>query len=505
MDRLGWLKERATGVLLHPSSLHGYQGIGVLGASAREFVDFLKESEVRYWQMLPLGPTGYGDSPYSSYSAFAGNPYLIDLQPLLEFGLLKSEELEVLRGLSVDKVDFTALQKIKWPLLRLAHKRFVEEKRSYLPNYGMLADFLVGEREWLEPYAAYMGLKERFGGTFWGDWPRDCQSVDASRKSTFWNETAQSRLAHAFFQYLFFGQWRSLKEYANKQGIEIIGDAPIFVAHDSADTWAAPHLFQMDAGAQPEFVAGVPPDYFSKTGQRWGNPLYDWEEMSKDGYDWWIRRLKANFTFFDVVRLDHFRGFYNYWKIPAGAEDARSGTWADGPQDALFEAIEKKIPQARLIAEDLGEIDDGVRNFRDRLGLPGMAILQFAFGSGSDNFYLPHNVDRNSVLYPGTHDNNTSLGWYQNATPEEQDHVRRYLRVSGEDISWDLIRAAYTSLSNLIILPLQDLLSLDESARMNVPGDELGNWQWRMTGDHFLYLRDSSPYLRELATLYGRG
>jgi len=501
---LEWLTERSAGVLLHPTSLPGSQGIGVLGPQAMAFVDFLQEAGIRYWQVLPLGPTGFGDSPYSSFSAFAGNPYLIDLVPLTESGILNAADLDPLHRHDDAHVDYEAMFRIKWPLLRLAHKRFVEQKRAYLPNYGLLKAFKQAEAKWLEPFCAYMALKERFNGAFWGSWPESCRSLESARESEFWAETAQAREAHAFFQYLFFGQWQQVRAYANASGVEIVGDIPIFVSLDSADVWAWPHLFEMSEPGKPDVVAGVPPDYFSATGQLWGNPLYNWKTMQKDKYGWWMDRMAANFALFDIVRLDHFRGFFDYWRIPATAKDARSGTWAEGPQDALFLELKRRFPQARLIAEDLGEIHDGVRRFRDRLGLPGMTILHFAFGGGADNLYLPHNLGRNSVVYPGTHDNDTTIGWYEAAAPELQDHVRRYLRVDGRDIAWDLVRWAYQSVSNLAVIPMQDLLALDGAARMNAPGTSQGNWKWRMTGQQFQEHRHCAPYLRELGRLYGR-
>ena len=501
---LQWLDRRGAGLLLHPTSLPSPHGIGVLGPAACAFIDFLAEAGICYWQMLPLGPTGYGDSPYSAFSAFAGNIYLIDLEPLVENRLLKDGELEALSRLSSERVNYEALFKIKLPLLRLAHKRFVEQKRAYLPNYGMLTDFQKAQAGWLESYCAYIALKERFGGAFWGEWPEQCRTLTGARTSAFWRETQQGREAHTFFQYLFYGQWKQIRAHAAERGVEIIGDAPIFVALDSADVWAHPQLFEMSKPGQPDFVAGVPPDYFSETGQLWGNPLYDWKAMKVDGYAWWIDRLKSNFELFDIVRLDHFRGFHDYWRIPAGSKDARSGKWTKGPDDALFEAIAKAIPGARIIAEDLGEIHDGVRGLRDRMGLPGMAILHFAFGGGADNLYLPHNLVPNQVVYPGTHDNNTSRGWYEAASSTEQDHVRRYFRVSGQDIAWDMIRWAYQSNANLAIVAMQDLLSLGAEARMNVPGAALGNWQWRLTPQTFQQARTSAPYLRDLAGVYGR-
>jgi 4-alpha-glucanotransferase len=501
---LEWLTARGAGILLHPTSLHGDQGIGVLGPQAHDFVDFLADAGIGYWQMLPLGPTGYGDSPYQSFSAFAGNPYLIDLHPLIEYGILGEADLQVMRQLPRDHAHFASLYRIKWPLLRLAHKRFVEQQRAYLPNYGRFSEFCAANAVWLEPFCAFMALKERFNGVFWGDWPAACRDPATARRTRYWEETAQAREAHAFFQYLFFGQWAQLKAYAGERGVSIIGDAPIFVALDSSDVWASPQWFEMNVAGKPDFVAGVPPDYFSETGQLWGNPLYDWNAMEADGFSWWIDRLRANFRLFDVVRLDHFRGFWNYWRIPAGAGDARSGEWADGPREAFFAEVASQLPEARMIAEDLGDIDAEVRAFRDRVGLPGMAILQFAFDGKPDNLYLPHNLGAHSVLYPGTHDNNTTLGWYRAATPQQQDQVRRYFRVSGSEIAWDMIRQAYQSVSRLTVLQMQDLMALDERARMNIPGTEQGNWQWRMEAGAFEAVRHSTGYLRELAWLYGR-
>ncbi|MEX0321295.1 MAG: 4-alpha-glucanotransferase [Puniceicoccaceae bacterium] len=501
---LNWLKDRSAGVLLHPTSLHGEQGVGVLGATAYSFINFLADAGIKNWQILPLVPTGFGDSPYSGLSAFAGNPLLIDLVPLVENGLLRSNDLEPLMGLPRDHVDFVSLARIKWPLLGLAYKNFKKHKRAYLPNYSRYSDFKKKHESWLEPFCAYMALKNRFNGAFWGDWPLDCRTFDAAKKSIHWKATADDRDAHAFYQYVFFGQWSQIKAYANTSGVSIIGDAPIFVALDSADVWAHPELFEMSGSGVPTHVAGVPPDYFSETGQMWGNPLYDWKRMKADGYQWWIDRLNCNFELVDIVRLDHFRGFYDYWKIPQGSEDARSGKWAQGPKDDLFKAIKKQIPDAKLIAEDLGEIHDKIPAFRDRLGLPGMAILHFAFGGGAENLYLPHNLVPNSVVYPGTHDNDTTHGWYASASAAEQDRVRRYLRVDGSDIAWDMIRICYQSPSNLAIFAMQDLMALGTEARMNAPGTAQGNWQWRMTPEAFDNQQGCASYLKGLGKLYGR-
>jgi 4-alpha-glucanotransferase len=500
-----WLNERASGALLHPLSLHGTPGCGVLGPAVREFLQFLREAEMTYWQVLPLGPTGYGDSPYQCFSAFAGNPYLIDIDPLVENGLLRGDELQPLQKLEEGKVDYSGLYRIKWPLLRLAWRRFKESGRAYLPNYGRFADFCEERKEWLEPYAAFMAAKDHFGGRFWGEWPEELRSYEGFRKSPLFEKLENAREAHSFIQYVFFGQWNLVRKLANELGIQIIGDAPIFVSLDSADVWARPDLFLLNKKGLPEFVAGVPPDYFSLEGQLWGNPLYDWEAAEKEGYRWWIERLRANFEFYDVVRLDHFRGFYDYWAIPAEATSAKAGAWRMGPGIKLFEAVKEALPEARLIAEDLGEIGPEVRAFRDETGLPGMVILQFAFdGKGGDNLYLPHNHVRNAVVYPGTHDNNTTIGWYEAASSEVTDHVRRYYRISGEDVAWDFIRSAYRSVANLAIIPMQDLMSLDGRSRMNTPGSALGNWSWRMTRENFHWQRGATPYLRELAWLYDR-
>ncbi len=501
---LSWLSDRAAGALLHPTSLHGSPGCGVIGRAAREFIDFLSSSELLYWQMLPLGPTGFGDSPYQCFSAFAGNPYLIDLEPLTEYGLLSPSDLVPLQGLPEKSIDYGGLYQIKWPLLRLAWRRFCERGLAYLPNYGLLDDFCRGEASWLEPFAAFMAAKNHFGERSWTAWPEAVRSYEAFLTSDLPGELAPGIAFHRFVQYLFFGQWTQLRRYALKRGVEIIGDAPIFVALDSADVWANPKVFKLDDKGQPEAVSGVPPDYFSQDGQLWGNPLYDWEQMAKDGYSWWIDRLRANFRLFDVIRLDHFRGFHDYWEIPTDAATAKEGTWATGPGLAFFEAVKQHLPGARIIAEDLGEIGPEVRAFRDATGLPGMNILEFAFSGEGDNVYLPHNHIPNSVTYPGTHDNNTVVGWYESSTEEVRDQVRRYLRVSGEDIAWDFIRCAYRSSSRLAIIPMQDLMSLDARARMNVPGSASGNWTWRMDTAGFGTQRGAASYLKELAWLYGR-
>lgn len=503
-----WLTERSAGLLLHPTSLPGDQGIGVLSEdSIDSLFQFMAAAGLKQWQVCPLGPTGYGDSPYQCFSAFAGNPYLVDLQALVEAGLLQDHDLVPLRELPREKVDFGWLYTTKWPVLHAAFDAYVASERQIEP-YGSFDAFQAAEKEWLAPYCLFLALKENFDGHSWWLWPEDVRFYKRAAKSALAEDAQIARRAeaHAFFQYLFFGQWRQVRAKATELGIEIIGDAPIFVARDSADVWTHPELFDLDHDTGfPRVVAGVPPDYFSADGQLWGNPLYDWPAHAKDGYAWWIRRLEANFELCDILRIDHFRGFDTYWAIPADAPTARTGEWIKGPGIAFFRAIKAHLPGCRMIAEDLGDLAPTVIDLRNTTGLPGMTILQFAFGGDATNLYLPHHAVANSVVYPGTHDNDTSRGWYAAASEKERDHVRRYFRISGDEISWDFVRASYAAANNLAVFPLQDLLNLDSGARFNRPGQAAGNWQWRYRAQQLGALHDSSaPYLRELAALYDR-
>ncbi len=500
-----WLQKRQSGVLLHPSSFPGDQGIGVLDQRVTRFLDFLTEAGITNWQVCPLGPTGYGDSPYQCFSAFAGNPYLIDLYALVDAGLLSDADIGELRRLPRDRVDYGWLYVTKWPVLFRAYEAAKARGFANLP-YGDFAAFCANHASWLEGYGLFLALKDHHGGKPWWLWPAEHRFLARARASELPPSVALRAAAHAFFQYLFFGQWALLRSAARDRGIQLIGDAPIFVARDSADVWSRPDLFQIDPETgEPLAVAGVPPDYFSADGQLWGNPLYAWEAHSAEHYAWWIDRLRANFALCDVVRIDHFRAFDTYWSIPADSPTAKTGEWKQGPGLAFFQAIKAALPDCRLIAEDLGDLFDSVRELRDACGLPGMTILQFAFGGEADNLYLPHNLVANAVVYPGTHDNNTSLGWYAAATEKERDHVRRYLRVDGREIGWDFVRSAYAAVSRLAIIPLQDLLSLGGEARFNTPGVAAGNWQWRYTDAQLETLRrQSAPYLRDLALLYGR-
>ena len=500
-----WLQERSAGILLHPTALPGQFGIGNFGEPARRFVNFLADCHVRHWQICPLGPTGYGDSPYQCFSAFAGNPYLIDLEPLLHRGLLKPDEVAPLRALPQAHVDFGGLYHAFWPVLRAAYDRFKLSPTSF-SDLGDFAAFKETHRAWLYPFALFSALKQHFAGQSWLNWPADYRSYRAAASRPLPDTVADALGAHEFYQFLFYTQWQSLRDYAAGKGIGIIGDIPIFVALDSADVWAHPEIFQLDPRTgRPLHVAGVPPDYFSPLGQLWGNPLFDWDALRADHYAWWMERFRANFDLYDIIRLDHFRGFDAYWSVPAGDQDARGGDWQPGPGLPFFKALQEKIPGARIIAEDLGFITDSVIALREATGLPGMAVLQFAFGSGADNFYLPHNLQPNSVVYSGTHDNDTTVGWYRHAGDKVQDEFRRYFRSSGGAPHWDLMHAAYKSVCRLAITPLQDIFGLGEEARFNTPGHPSGNWQWRFTDAQLDFAWGAlSGDLRELADNSGR-
>jgi len=499
-----WLSARSAGVLLHPTSLPGSQGIGTLDSSAVRFLDFLRAAGMSWWQVCPLGPTGYGDSPYQCFSAFAGNPYLIDLQDFVARKLLTAGELAPLALLGSVEVDYGALYQLKWPLLRKAYERHAASGAPALGSEGF-SQFKALQASWLEPYAWFRALKDHYGGRAWWEWPTEARSVTALPAAL------RARLkddvgAHQFYQYAFFSQWRRLRAEAAKRGIGIIGDIPIFVAADSADAWASPGLFELGADGQPVAVAGVPPDYFSADGQLWGNPLYRWDVHARDGYAWWKERLRASFDMCDIVRIDHFRGFDAYWRIPLPAKTARTGEWVPGPGLAFFRAVKKAFPDARIIAEDLGLLTPTVESLLKETGLPGMAVLQFAFGGDAKNSYLPHNLARNGVIYPGTHDNDTTIGWYAGADEKTRDHVRRYLRVDGKEVGWDFIRQAYFAVSRIAIMPMQDLLSLGSEARLNSPGRPDGNWRWRLASADIERMigGGSAAYLSGLAELSGR-
>lgn len=499
-----WLKERGAGVLLHPTSLPGGQGCGVFDHHAVRFLDFLRAAGMKYWQVCPLGPTGYGDSPYQCFSAFAGNTYLVDLEVLAKAGLLTADELAPLAALSADRTDYGQIYQLKPRLLETAHARF-QRKPVALP-YGDFGEFRRQHAAWLEPYAYFRALKDHFKGIAWWEWPLEARDFARAQKSPLRKQLAGAMAAYEFGQWLFFGQWALVRAAARERGVEVIGDLPIFVAGDSADAWANPGLFELDPKTfLPVAVAGVPPDYFSADGQLWGNPLYRWEAHRADGYAWWLARMRATFEVCDIVRIDHFRGFDEYWRIPHPAQNARVGAWVPGPGLDLFRAFRAAFPSGRIIAEDLGVLTDSVIRLREETGLPGMLVLQFAWGGDAKNAYLPHHATPNAVVYPGTHDNDTTAGWYRATSDAVRDHVRRYLRIGGDDIAWDFVRVSYASPARLAIIPLSDLFGLGSEARFNTPSKAEGNWQWRYRAAALEKLfGPTTNYLRELATLFGR-
>jgi 4-alpha-glucanotransferase len=491
--------ERSGGILLHPTSLPGPYGIGDLGPPAHAWIDSLAEARQHWWQMLPLGPTGYADSPYQCLSSFAGNTNLISPDLLVRAGLLHPDELAG-RPFPAHRVDFAGVVTYKDDLLARAWHGYQAGRVPALRRH--FEEFCHTSVGWLDDYALYWAIKRTQGDTAWNTWPpalahREPQALSEARRGL-----ADAIDQQRFRQFLFFRQWQDLRNHAREQGIRLIGDLPIFVALDSADVWAHRELFQVDASGQPAVVAGVPPDYFSKTGQLWGNPLYSWKAHRKTGYRWWAERLQAVLSLVDLVRLDHFRGFEAYWEIPADAPTAQKGRWVKGPGAALLSALEKQLGGLPLIAEDLGVITPEVEKLRDDFGLPGMRILQFAFGGAVENRFLPHNFDHHTIVYTGTHDNDTTRSWYSHLTTEESDFVRRYVARDGHDIAWDLIRLAWSSVADTTIVPLQDVLNLGGEARMNFPGKPMGNWTWRFTTEQF------TPHqihgLAELTGLYGR-
>ena len=491
---------RASGIILHPSSLPGPDGIGDLGPEAFRWVDFLSETGCGLWQVLPLGPTGYGDSPYQCFSAFAGNPYLVSSVLLMEMGLLSRIDLADRPQFPIEKVDYSEVIQWKIKLLDRAYAKFQKSTRSGIRD--AFEAFQQTQKDWLEDFALFMAIKEDNGGGSWEHWPENLRSRDAETLELFRQEHAQAIQNHTFRQFLFYQQWETLHKYANQKGIRIIGDVPIFVAYDSADVWSHPELFFINKKGLPTVIAGVPPDYFSATGQLWGNPLYRWSDHKKTGYSWWIKRMKSAFQLFDFIRLDHFRGFVAYWEVRYGKLTAEIGRWVPGPAANLFDAIQKELGDLPIIAEDLGVITPDVVALRDKYGLPGMKIFQFAFTNDPKDPFLPHNYPGHCVAYTGTHDNDTARGWYESAPEKERDFCRRYIARSGQDISWDMIRVVWSSVAIMALAPMQDLLNLGNEARMNFPSRASGNWFWRMTPNAL------TPQLlarvKEVNYLYGR-
>jgi len=494
---------RSCGILLHPTSFPSRYGIGDLGREAYQFVDFLVESGQQLWQILPLGPTGYGNSPYMSFSALAGNPLLLSPDILLEKGLLTPEDIQDIPQFPLDRVDFEKVITWKMPILRQAARNFNQNTNTF--KYHQFEGFCNGNSFWLEDYALFMAILDTQGGKPWTEWPDELRNRDwnALKQITF--QLAEEIFIQKFLQFEFLQQWTDLRRYTNELNISIIGDIPIYVAHNSADVWANPQLFRLNSQTgQPEEMAGVPPDYFSATGQLWGNPIYNWEQLQETNFEWWVRRVKGTLALVDIIRIDHFRGLESYWSVPGGETTAVNGCWIKAPGLALFNKIREKLGVLPIMAEDLGEIDQDVIDLRDHFQFPGMNILHFAFGSDSQNPYLPFNINHNSVVYTGTHDNNTTVGWYYDNTSEYgQKHLSEYIGAhSSHGVAWDLIRLALSSVSNQAIIPLQDIFSLGSDARMNTPGLAEGNWGWRYRAEALN--SEYSTRLRDMVMIYGR-
>ncbi|GAB4431108.1 MAG: 4-alpha-glucanotransferase [Anaerolineae bacterium] len=507
---------RASGILLHPTSFPGSHGIGDLGDSAYRFIDYLAEGKQSLWQVLPLGPTGYGDSPYASFSSFAGNPLLISLDRLVAEGDLSPQDIAEVPAFPVDFIDFGWVIHWKVPLLEKAAGNFLAaadpERRAQFDA------FCAAQAHWLDDFALFMAVKEEFDakaqeedvfGAMWSNfWDKDI-ALRQPEAVARWREKKADRIAvKKVLQFYFYQQWTALKQYANDNGIKIIGDIPIFVAPDSVDVWANSELFFLDENGQPTVVAGVPPDYFSETGQLWGNPLYRWEKMQDNGFKWWISRIKATLQLVDIIRVDHFRGFAAYWEVPANEDTAINGRWVKAPGMALFMVVEQELGKLPLLAEDLGVITPDVEELRDTFEFPGMKILQFAFDAkergslNTTNAFLPHNHRYNCVVYPGTHDNDTTRGWYNQRSDEEKDLIRRYMARDDDDITWNFIRMAMASVARFAVVQMQDILGLDSDARMNTPSVLGGNWAWRYRPEALNNW--SSSRLRELTELYAR-
>ena len=492
---------RASGLLLHPTSLPSPYGIGDLGPAAYGWIDALAHARQKWWQILPLGPTGFGDSPYQAYSAFAGNPNLVSPQYLREDGLIDEPDLYGAVTFPHDRVDYPRVSAYKNRLLEKAWQNFRAGRGAGLRS--AFESFCRKQADWLDDYALYMATRDSLNGAGLADWPREARLREPAYLEKARRQLADGVGLHQFRQFLFYRQWQGVKDYANHRGIRIIGDIPIFVSADSADVWANPQFFLLDREGRPKVIAGVPPDYFSATGQLWGNPLYDWPALERAKFAWWVARFKATLQMVDLIRLDHFRGFEAYWEVPAGQPNAIKGKWVPAPGKALLETVRKELGGLPLIAEDLGLITEEVDELRRAFALPGMSVLHFAFGDDPHNRYLPHNyTDHNTVVYTGTHDNDTTWGWYHAAPENVKDHVRRYLGRDASDVAWDLIRVAWGSVGDLAVAPLQDVLNLGSEARMNTPGKAVGNWGWRFPAAQLTpWVLDR---LADLTTMYGR-
>jgi len=503
---------RSSGILLHPTSLPGPFGIGDLGPGAYEFADFLASAGQSIWQMLPLGPTGYGDSPYQCFSAFAGNPALISLVRLVDEGLLSLRDIGGLPQFSPEQVEYERVNQFKAEKLKLAFVGFQESAPENVKT--RFESFKKTERAWLPDYSLFRALKDRFGGVAWSHWEHTLALRQPEALQHALAELAEPIAEQEFLQFVFFEQWEALKSYCHSRKIRIMGDLPIYVAHDSADVWAHPEHFHLDERGNATKVAGVPPDYFSATGQLWGNPIYRWDRMAAEGYSWWVDRFRAAFRMFDLLRVDHFRGFEAYWEVPGAEHTAQNGKWIKGPGAEIFAAVEAKLGKLPILAENLGVITPGVEAIRERFGFPGMAILQFAFGNDPQGpSFRPHNYSRNLVAYTGTHDNDTIVGWWTSKPGEgsirteedirkEHEFTRRYLNLDSEQIHWVFIRTLMASVADTVIFPVQDIIGAGAEARMNVPGTAVGNWRWRLGGKALN--EDIASRLRSMAETYAR-
>lgn len=488
---------RSAGILLPIASLPSPYGVGSLGREAFRFIDFLKAAGQRYWQVLPVGPTSYGDSPYQSFSAFAGNPYFIDLELLCDEGLLDKKELSALDWNEGGYIDYSRVYELRFGVLREAFSR---SKHKNSADYD---EFCRENSAWLEDYALYMSLKEHFGNKEWLKWDEDIRVREPKAVLKYEKLLAGDIEFWKFIQYKFFAQWHSLKEYASENGVEFIGDIPIYVAMDSADAWASPELFWFDESRRPVKVAGVPPDYFCETGQLWGNPLYRWDVMKADGFAWWRRRMKAASALYDVIRIDHFIGIVRYYSIDAGAENAINGEWLKGPGMELIKAIDESRGSTKMIAEDLGEVVPEVRKVQIKSGYPGMKVLQFAFDGSPDNPFLPHNHSENMIVYTGTHDNDTARGLIESLPPRKWRYARSYLGVKKtSELPAAMIRAALASVAHTAVIPIQDWLGVGAEGRINTPSTLGGNWHWRLPKDALT--DELAAHIRELTYNYGR-
>jgi 4-alpha-glucanotransferase len=491
--------KRSSGILLHPTSLPGRFGVGSLGKNAFRFIDYLAKAEQTIWQVLPMGHTGYGDSPYQCFSIYAGNPILIDFEILINEGLLSETLLHENETSEKNRVDYGKVINFKKLHLNSAYDNFAKYKISENQIYQQ---FLYKNKHWLTEYAIFIELKEYFNGLPWWDWPEEFKFRDNDAIQTFKDEHSYKIGFHEFCQFVFFTQWSEVKKYANHHGISIVGDIPLYVAHDSADVWSNHQVFQFDKNLKPLKVAGVPPDYFSSTGQLWGNPLYNWDFLQKHHFQWWVDRVKATFEMYDFVRIDHFRGFEAYWAVPFGDKTAENGEWVKAPGTELFTTITENLGELPIIAEDLGIITPEVEKLRDDFGFPGMKILQFAFHSDDGSGYLPHNYTHNFIVYTGTHDNDTLAGWYQNLEDNIKKRVLEYADANENNVVRKMIRVAWSSVADMAIIPLQDLLDLGSESRMNTPGTPSGNWQWRFSEEQLT--DENAEWLAGITKIFNR-